>query len=345
MDKSKDTVTPPPPHWVTSTPPTSSTTSSSTPVVAKSTTDDDSSESEPSFLMRRVSMGSQDIDSSESEASDSGVVEHTVISLQEGVDNEDTLLNDKGGSLPRVELEEKILFFHGPMTRHQAESLLHHGGRVGMYLLRELVSTESGLNGNLCLSVRGHKAVSHFKIVWDGNKFVFGAKVLKSVDRLLDYFNKFGAVEDTTGHRLTLSKPYPRDITTNSIYEQTMLHVAWQPIYEEQKLQGLNKKGRLKKIRADKVALQASTESKEGYLSKLGYYRKNWKTRWFVLHRNKLKYYKAIEVWFARGNSKKDRSCQQFGFFFLNFTFTLYCGLKHTLCFLISCSIRPKLEN
>ena len=39
--------------------------------------------------------------------------------------------------------------------------------------------------------------------------------------------------------------------------------------------------------------------SKEGFLTKLGYHRKNWKLRWFTLFRNELKYF----------NNKEDKVC------------------------------------
>ena len=43
--------------------------------------------------------------------------------------------------------------------------------------------------------------------------------------------------------------------------------------------------------------------SKEGFLTKLGYHRKNWKIRWFTLVRNELKYFNTKEdkVWLGWG--------------------------------------------
>ena len=35
--------------------------------------------------------------------------------------------------------------------------------------------------------------------------------------------------------------------------------------------------------------------SKDGYLTKLGQHRKTWKTRWFVLYKNELSYFKSRE--------------------------------------------------
>ena len=53
-------------------------------------------------------------------------------------------------------------------------------------------------------------------------------------------------------------------------------------------------------LRAEKTevpdAPDLSTASKEGYLTKLGRLHKVWKTRWFVLYKNELKYYKARGV-------------------------------------------------
>ena len=46
--------------------------------------------------------------------------------------------------------------------------------------------------------------------------------------------------------------------------------------------------------------------SKEGFLTKLGYHRKNWKIRWFTLVRNELKYFntKDDKVWLPGRSSE-----------------------------------------
>ena len=49
------------------------------------------------------------------------------------------------------------------------------------------------------------------------------------------------------------------------------------------------------------VCVGCQVNSKEGFLTKLGYHRKNWKIRWFSLYRNELKYF----------NTKEDTVCCQ----------------------------------
>lgn len=65
-----------------------------------------------------------------------------------------------------------------------------------------------------------------------------------------------------------------------SIYESVRVHTAMQT-------------GRTE---SDLVPNAPSLGTKEGYLIKQGKIVKNWKTRWFTLHRNELKYFKDQTV-------------------------------------------------
>uniref|UniRef100_A0A8C0EJE1 Dual adaptor of phosphotyrosine and 3-phosphoinositides 1 n=1 Tax=Bubo bubo TaxID=30461 RepID=A0A8C0EJE1_BUBBB len=80
-----------------------------------------------------------------------------------------------------------------------------------------------------------------------------------------------------TGRTLIVLKhPYPREVEEPSIYESVRVHTAMQT-------------GRTE---SDLVPNAPSLGTKEGYLIKQGKIVKNWKTRWFTLHRNELKYFK-----------------------------------------------------
>uniref|UniRef100_A0A8D2KYQ3 Dual adaptor of phosphotyrosine and 3-phosphoinositides 1 n=1 Tax=Varanus komodoensis TaxID=61221 RepID=A0A8D2KYQ3_VARKO len=79
-----------------------------------------------------------------------------------------------------------------------------------------------------------------------------------------------------TGTLIILKHPYPRKVEEPSIYESVRVHTAMQT----------------GKTETDLVPNAPSLGTKEGYLTKQGRIVKNWKTRWFTLHRNELKYYK-----------------------------------------------------
>lgn len=79
-----------------------------------------------------------------------------------------------------------------------------------------------------------------------------------------------------TGTLMVLIHPYPRKVEEPSIYESVRVHTAMQT-------------GRTEN---DLVPSAPSLGTKEGYLTKQGGLVKTWKTRWFTLHRNELKYFK-----------------------------------------------------
>ncbi|KAB1282955.1 Dual adapter for phosphotyrosine and 3-phosphotyrosine and 3-phosphoinositide [Camelus dromedarius] len=79
-----------------------------------------------------------------------------------------------------------------------------------------------------------------------------------------------------SGTLIVLKHPYPRKVEEPSIYESVRVHTAMQT-------------GRTEN---DLVPTAPSLGTKEGYLTKQGGLVKTWKTRWFTLHRNELKYFK-----------------------------------------------------
>ncbi|XP_052538204.1 dual adapter for phosphotyrosine and 3-phosphotyrosine and 3-phosphoinositide isoform X4 [Tympanuchus pallidicinctus] len=108
-----------------------------------------------------------------------------------------------------------------------------------------------------------------------------------------------------TGTLIVLKHPYPHEVEEPSIYESVRVHTAMQT-------------GRTEN---DLVPNAPSLGTKEGYLIKQGKIVKNWKTRWFTLHRNELKYFKDQTV------SSKHQ------FYSLN----MYRGSHNILLFLASC--------
>ncbi|XP_075565941.1 dual adapter for phosphotyrosine and 3-phosphotyrosine and 3-phosphoinositide isoform X1 [Pelecanus crispus] len=163
-------------------------------------------------------------------------------------------------------------WYHDNLTRHAAEALLLSNGQDGSYLLRKSNEREDLYS----LSVRGKDSVKHFHIEHTGTSFKFGFNEFSSLKELVMHFANQPLIGSETGTLIVLKHPYPRKVEEPSIYESVRVHTAMQT-------------GRTE---SDLVPNAPSLGTKEGYLIKQGKIVKNWKTRWFTLHRNELKYFK-----------------------------------------------------
>ncbi|XP_050830173.1 dual adapter for phosphotyrosine and 3-phosphotyrosine and 3-phosphoinositide isoform X1 [Serinus canaria] len=163
-------------------------------------------------------------------------------------------------------------WYHDNLTRHTAEALLLSNGKDGSYLLRKSNEREDLYS----LSVRGKDSVKHFHVEHTGTSFKFGFNEFSSLKELVMHFANQPLIGSETGTLIVLKHPYPRQVEEPSIYESVRVHTAMQT-------------GRTE---SDLVPNAPSLGTKEGYLIKQGKIVKNWKTRWFTLHRNELKYFK-----------------------------------------------------
>ncbi|XP_037364269.1 dual adapter for phosphotyrosine and 3-phosphotyrosine and 3-phosphoinositide [Talpa occidentalis] len=163
-------------------------------------------------------------------------------------------------------------WYHGGLSRHAAEALLLSNGRDGSYLLRD--SHEQA--GLYSLSVRAKESVKHFHVEYTGYSFKFGFNEFSSLKDFVKHFANQPLIGSETGTLLVLRHPYPRAVEEPSIYESVRVHTAMQTGRTEH----------------DLVPTAPSLGTKEGYLTKQGGLVKTWKTRWFTLHRNELKYFK-----------------------------------------------------
>ncbi|XP_006023738.1 dual adapter for phosphotyrosine and 3-phosphotyrosine and 3-phosphoinositide [Alligator sinensis] len=173
------------------------------------------------------------------------------------------------------EVEEELQnldWYHDNLTRHAAEALLLSNGCDGSYLLRK--SNEK--NNLYSLSVRARDSVKHFHVEYVKSAFKFGFNEFSSVKDLVNHFANQPLIGSETGTLIVLKHPYPRKVEEPSIYESVRVHTAMQT----------------GKTENDLVPNAPSLGTKEGYLIKQGKIVKNWKTRWFTLHRNELKYFK-----------------------------------------------------
>ncbi|XP_063278976.1 dual adapter for phosphotyrosine and 3-phosphotyrosine and 3-phosphoinositide-like [Prinia subflava] len=163
-------------------------------------------------------------------------------------------------------------WYHDNLTRHAAEALLLSNGQDGSYLLRKSNEREDLYS----LSVRGKDSVKHFHVEYTGTSLKFGFNEFSCLKELVMHFANQPLIGSETGTLIVLRHPYPRKVEEPSIYESVRVHTAMQT-------------GRTE---SDLVPNAPSLGTKEGYLIKQGKIVKNWKTRWFTLHRNELKYFK-----------------------------------------------------
>ncbi|XP_072898492.1 dual adapter for phosphotyrosine and 3-phosphotyrosine and 3-phosphoinositide isoform X1 [Hemitrygon akajei] len=163
-------------------------------------------------------------------------------------------------------------WYHYDLSRHAAEALLLSNGNDGSYLLRKSHDAPNFY----ALSVRGKDSVKHFQIEWSEGTIKFGFSEFYSLSEFVSHFANQPLIGSETGTLLVLKSPYPRQVEEPSIYESVRVHTAMQT-------------GRTEN---DLVSKAASLGTKEGYLIKQGGRVKTWKTRWFILHRNELKYFK-----------------------------------------------------
>ncbi|XP_070544986.1 dual adapter for phosphotyrosine and 3-phosphotyrosine and 3-phosphoinositide-like [Ptychodera flava] len=173
---------------------------------------------------------------------------------------------------------EQLSWFHGNMSRHLAECLLLQNGKDGSYLLRESQSNA----GEYTVSVRSKDSVKHFRLQRGigGMAYTFGMLSFDTFPELLAHFDKQPLVGGETGTLTTLKYPYARDVEEPPCYETFKVHAAF---------------GTPQRNSFDEDQHFANA-SKEGYLTKEGGIVKNWKTRWFVLCKHELKYYKTRDT-------------------------------------------------
>ncbi|XP_012496531.1 PREDICTED: dual adapter for phosphotyrosine and 3-phosphotyrosine and 3-phosphoinositide [Propithecus coquereli] len=155
-----------------------------------------------------------------------------------------------------AQLLQDLGWYHGSLTRHAAEALLLSNGCDGSYLLRD----SNDATRLYSLSVRAKDSVKHFHVEYTGYSFKFGFNEFASLKDFVKHFANQPLIGSETGTLIVLKHPYPREVEEPSIYESVRVHTAMQT-------------GRTEN---DLVPTAPST----------------WKTRWFTLHRNELKYFK-----------------------------------------------------
>lgn len=166
---------------------------------------------------------------------------------------------------------EELEWFHPKADRHIAESLLLQNGKDGSYLIRPK-GTQN--NGGYSLSVRAKESVKHYPVAYDGEIFKFGMLTFSHFSQFVQHFEDQPLLAGESGVITVLKFPYPNTVIEPDQYDCVRVHAHM----------GLKSSVNSKP--------QLSVGSKEGFLTKQGGFVKNWKTRWFVLQKMNLKYYR-----------------------------------------------------
>lgn len=167
---------------------------------------------------------------------------------------------------------ENLIWYHGNISRHIAEALLMANGMEGSYLLRD-----GSQQNELCISVRGRDSVRHFKVLKEQGIYKFGVTDFTTLESLINHFANQPLLGGVSGTLVLLKHPYPKVVEEPDNYENIVLQSTART--------GATEKDLIFDTRADSLA------SKEGFLTKQGFYVKSWKVRWFVLTKNELSYY------------------------------------------------------
>lgn len=164
---------------------------------------------------------------------------------------------------------ECLYWYHGDISRHVSEGLLLGNGIDGSYLLRN-----SSAPGEYALSVRCKETVKHFKIQWDGIKYTFGMGTFDNISDFEQHFRNKPLIGGESGVLTVLRHPYPKNVHEPGIYDSVRLHATMGPDV------------------VPSGSPNFAINAKEGWLTKLGGNIKNWKTRWFVMRKNELMYFR-----------------------------------------------------
>lgn len=186
-------------------------------------------------------------------------------------------------------------WFHPHLTRHAADCMLIDNAPEGSYLLR--ASSDYQRDASYVLSVKLSSSVQHIKVlkVGPGGCYKFGNITFESVESFRKHFElEKPVIGGDSGITVVLNLPYVRFIKESHIYTDVVHHAVTNMIDS-------TSESEQEELSSDEYASPVGTlhhqpiNSKEGYLTKQGRIRKNWKFRWFVLRSNTLSYYKTKE--------------------------------------------------
>ena len=177
-------------------------------------------------------------------------------------------------------------WYHPHLTRHAADCMLIDNAPEGSYLLR--ASSDFQTDGSYVLSVKLSSSVQHVKIVTSEAGYRFGNSTFQNVESFRKHFElERPVIGGDSGVTVLLRFPYARFINEARVYTDVVHHAVTNMLDSStESEEDTQSEGSLNEMPHQAIS------SKEGFMTKQGKIRKNWKCRWFVLRNNMLSYYK-----------------------------------------------------
>lgn len=180
-------------------------------------------------------------------------------------------------------------WFHPQLTRHAAECMLIDNAPEGTFLLRPSSDGEGYV-----LSVKLSSSVQHVRVtIGPGGKYHFGNSSFESVRGLKRHFElEKPVIGGDSNIRVVLKFPYSRFVEESHLYTEVVHHAVTNYINDSSDSDTDSSTPSHESTSSASTRTMA-VSSKEGYLTKQGRIRKNWRVRWFILRNQYLSYYRT----------------------------------------------------
>ena len=187
---------------------------------------------------------------------------------------------------------EALDWFHPQLTRHAAECMLIDNAPEGTFLLRPSSDGEGYV-----LSVKLSSSVQHVRVtIGPGGKYHFGNSSFESVRGLKRHFEvEKPVIGGDSNIRVILKYPYSRFVEESHQYTEVVHHAVTNYLNvssDSDSDSGTPSHDSSSSTSSTHLRTRA-VSSKEGYLTKQGRIRKNWRVRWFILRNQYLSYYRT----------------------------------------------------
>ena len=186
---------------------------------------------------------------------------------------------------------EALEWFHPQLTRHAAECMLIDNAPEGSFLLRPSSDGEGYV-----LSVKLSSSVQHVRVtIGPGGRYHFGNSSFESVRGLKRHFElEKPVIGGDSNIRVVLKHPYSRFVEESHQYTEVVHHAVTNYLNESSDSDTESGTPNHDMSTSSSSHLRAmAVSSKEGYLTKQGRIRKNWRVRWFILRNQYLSYYRT----------------------------------------------------
>ena len=199
-------------------------------------------------------------------------------------------VKESGGDGGGNDLVSSLSWYHPSLTRHAADCMLIDNAPEGSYLLRPSSDYES--DGSYVLSVKLSSSVQHIRVINVDDKLLFGNSTFENVGSFRKHFEQEKPIiGGDSGMTVVLKFPYKKFVRDSHIYSKVVHHAVTNMSHSDSDDMETSSVENQTFESGDSFAPQ-SIGSKEGFLTKQGWIRKNWKRRWFVLRGYTFSYFR-----------------------------------------------------